>query len=383
MKKLLLIATTLTMLLPVMVFASTEADGLRSSMVKRQSRITVTSNLSADEILKEAIAYTGNSSEGDYLIYNTYYPNFNPSISESNGKITYGFNYISSAAQEKKVDERISEILKELSFTDEDDYTKIKSIHSWMRKNCEFTNEIKSSAYEQLINGKSNCRGFALVFYKLAVESGIDTRICYNESSQHEFNLCRLGGYWYIVDASQDSVLLKGSNSYWNKITENSLNNFNIENVSKTDYKYSPTVKPTEATTETKPSTEATTEKKEEPTTEAVKPIEIPTTEAIKPTTQEVKPTVPTTEAKKEEGTTVTIPNTEAKLEIKPAEKTPSKPSITRQKKYVYRIKYSSKSGAEIKMKKSKGKMYFKMRQYTKIDNNTVWSKWSNYKRIY
>jgi transglutaminase/protease-like cytokinesis protein 3 len=63
------------------------------------------------------------------------------------------------------------------------------------------------SAYSALVKGRAVCHGFATAFYRLALELDVDTRLIAgkHETASHGWNIVKLGGKYYNVDATLDA----------------------------------------------------------------------------------------------------------------------------------------------------------------------------------
>ena len=179
-------------------------------------------------------------------------------------------------------------------------YEKLKSIYDYICDNVAYGYQ-NNSAYSALINGSSSCRGYALLFYRMALDLGFDTRIIPgrvvggNYDNYHEWNIVKVGNKYYNVDANfgdnvgkaRDIYFLQGTNGvfkdgYGSLVpphvrdleydTEefNSLYPMSENAYNKKDESEVTTEKPEETTTEQEAATEDTTEDKEEPEKETL-----------------------------------------------------------------------------------------------------------------
>lgn len=89
-----------------------------------------------DVIRDEALKHTGGSKEGDYLIFQYSYMDYQFCFSTdaSQGYTTAFFRPVFSTTkeQEQRLDQEINKILTELDISDKSDYEKIKSIYDWV-----------------------------------------------------------------------------------------------------------------------------------------------------------------------------------------------------------------------------------------------------------
>ena len=192
--------------------------------------------------LSSAIDYaeihTGSSAEGDYLRYSRegYHVSISVSISDGvyDGTVKYSFFYLASAAQEQQVTDKVNQVISSLSLSGKSTEEKIRAIYGYITGHVtyDYANlyntgyKLKHSAYAALINGTSVCQGYALLFYRLCLEAGIDARIISGISfnDAHAWNIVRIGSLYYNLDSTWDSnfgndsskweYYLKGSNSF-------------------------------------------------------------------------------------------------------------------------------------------------------------------------
>ena len=66
--------------------------------------------------------------------------------------------------------------------------------------------DIKHSSYAALINKKAVCQGYASLFYRLALEAGIDARVISGDSNgPHAWNIVKIEGSYYNLDSTWDA----------------------------------------------------------------------------------------------------------------------------------------------------------------------------------
>ena len=193
-----------------------------------------------NDISNTALAHTGVSNEGDYLqkhLGRHKYGcdiKFNSTATALNFNITFTSEYHSNAAQEERVAEEVANALKDLDLDGKTDYEKIRSINDFICDRVEYDNahvyddtyKLKFSAYAALINGTAVCQGYANLFYRMALEAGIDCRIISGEAfngtsiEKHAWNIVRLGGKYYYIDVTwndgskSDKYFLVGKDSF-------------------------------------------------------------------------------------------------------------------------------------------------------------------------
>lgn len=198
----------------------------RDQMKKRTKTIVV--NVSTKEspdishkIVDGAVTHTGNPKEGDYLLWQYAGWNCSYSYSYSGGTyyitLTYTVTYYTSAAQEADVDKKIASLKSSLRLNDASmsDYQKIKAIYDYLTENVTYdydhlyddTYKRKHTAYAALIDKKAVCQGYAVLFYRMALEAGIDARYIagIGNGGPHGWNIVKLGDEYYNLDATWDA----------------------------------------------------------------------------------------------------------------------------------------------------------------------------------
>ena len=228
--------------------AKSAGENLRKGLVDRKKTIVLkykmpTAKLSnknwfsilCNDILKYTFMHTGVPEEGDsvrhvvksytskaeYLKYseNTYIT------------ITFNFTYYTTAAQESALDAQISSLKKKLALDGKSEYETVKGIYDYICNHVEYDDrkgDAKYTAYGALLNEKAACLGYAVLFYRLALEHDIDARVITGKgkSQQHAWNIVRIDGKYYNVDSTWDagcsrySYFLKGS-KYFSNHTRN------------------------------------------------------------------------------------------------------------------------------------------------------------------
>lgn len=177
------------------------------------------------ELFNGAVAHTGVGKEGDYIRwhYQGWRVNANYKTDRNGGynlNITYNMYYLSDASQESQMDQAVSNVLKSLNLSNKTDYQKIKAIYDYICSNITYDyvnlNDdsylLKHTAYAALINKTAVCQGYATLFYRLSLESGVDTRVITGDSGgPHAWNIVKLNGKYYNLDSTWDA----GSSSYF------------------------------------------------------------------------------------------------------------------------------------------------------------------------
>ena len=169
------------------------------------------------DISLAAFAHTGNPTEGDYLAVHLddimSESTYDPTTQLRQYKIQYTVEYFSTAQQEAQVDAAVSELLQSLSLDGKTDYEKIHAVYLWMCENIAYEErneeedyslyEAKNTAYAAIIQRRTGSVGFAVLFYRLMLELGIDCRIVDGYIDYKAWNMVQLEGKCYFVDASE------------------------------------------------------------------------------------------------------------------------------------------------------------------------------------
>lgn len=252
------------------------AAELRTAMKNRKKTVVLymhpTDGVDLGGVAEAAMAHTGAPTEGDYLKWQ--YAGYGASaLSWSHGgsnpqcfMITYNITgYYTDTTQEYAVDTFVTEFKNSTAIQSAtDDYEKIKAIYDWLCTNVvyDYTNlnspeyMLKHTAYAAAINHTAVCQGYAVLFYRLALECGIDARVIAGKDKgangweDHAWNIVKLGGNYYLLDATWDATkelyqkpakydwFLKGSESFTshNPGTEQDTYDYTALGVSSTNY---------------------------------------------------------------------------------------------------------------------------------------------------
>lgn len=198
---------------------------MREQLLNRAPVITV--YFVADEydeiyfksIFNEAVKHTGEPTEGDYLLWQYGGWKGGASYPPPSDKcyITFKYNmvYYTTAQQEAELDIAVDNLLASLDLEGKDDYQKICAIYDYICDNVTYDYDnlfddeytLKYSAYAALINKTSVCQGYANLFYRLALEEGIDARLIsgLGKGGPHGWNIVQMGDYYYNLDSTWDA----------------------------------------------------------------------------------------------------------------------------------------------------------------------------------
>lgn len=252
------------------------AAELRTAMKNREKTVVLymhpTDGVDLGGVAEAAMAHTGAPTEGDYLKWQ--YAGYGASaLSWSYGgsnpqcfMITYNITgYYTDTTQEYAVDTFVAEFKNSTAIQSAtDDYEKVKAIYDWLCTNVvyDYTNlnspeyMLKHTAYAAAINHTAVCQGYAVLFYRLALECGIDARVIAGKGEgangweDHAWNIVKLGGNYYLLDSTWDATkelyqkpakydwFLKGSESFTshNPGTEQDTYDYTALGVSSANY---------------------------------------------------------------------------------------------------------------------------------------------------
>ena len=178
---------------------------------------------------------------------------------------SYNISYYTTSEQETEMDAFArnfvgSDAIKKAATP----YEKVKAIYDWLCTNVVYDHTnlnspeymLKHTAYAAAINHTAVCQGYAVLFYRLALECGIDARVIAGKGKgangweDHAWNIVKLGGNYYLLDATWDATkelyqkpakydwFLKGSESFTshNPGTEQDTYDYTALGVSSSNY---------------------------------------------------------------------------------------------------------------------------------------------------
>lgn len=103
-----------------------------------------------------------------------------------------------------------------------DDYARIQAFHDYLVNHADYYNgDVKPlevfTAYGALVNGHGVCQGYAEAMRLLCHQAGIDSLLvtgrvlARGQWQNHTWNMVKIGGNYYHLDAAWDDPLVKGS----------------------------------------------------------------------------------------------------------------------------------------------------------------------------
>ena len=228
---------------------------LREQMVERKDMISFVYRIpipneglpegTAISIYDEAMQVTDDPHEGDYLKYSVRSRYASTDILDNDGeysyfRMTYQMRYLTTKEEEENLDQLVKNLISELDINNEKtkDIDKVKKVYDYLGKNVYYDHEgyqdeldqIESgaeniewvpthSAYVALTTNKSLCQGYALSMYRILKEVNVDVRfirgVGYKDDSPehaiHDYNIVKIDGKWYYIDANWGAMFKEKS----------------------------------------------------------------------------------------------------------------------------------------------------------------------------
>lgn len=224
------------------------ADYVRKQMVKRATVISVKlavgpefpkgNSSSAKRARKENIKkllrlstdywHECSPKEGDYILWNFRQYEWKE-VSLNTQTVTYrvAVKWRSGKAQEDWMDQKIPQIIQQLDLQNPNktDLQKVTQIYDYIMNTVSYDYAHYNTqagyympmytAYTALKEGSGVCQAYALIFYRLCKEIGIEARLISgnndeNDTPTHGWNIVKLGDYFYNVDATWDDETADG-----------------------------------------------------------------------------------------------------------------------------------------------------------------------------
>ncbi len=341
-------------------------EAVREAMKNRQTTINVGYQVSGQVSQEQVKAYmdeigseipfehTGEPTEGDYIRWQ--WGGWEAQAGWSyDGSVTqidfiYTETYYTTAQQEQQMDTRIPQVLDALDVDKATDYEKVKAVYDYICDNITYDYDnlnddnytLKYTAYAGLFNGTCVCQGYAVLFYRMALELDVDARLIAGDGGgPHGWNIVELGNQYYNLDstwdagASEYSWFLKCPATFVDHVRyeEFDTDEFHAAYpMASSDYDPSQEPAPTEPEpTETEPEPEETTVPTEpEETTVPTEPEETTVPTEPEETTVPTEPEETTVPTEPEETTVPTEPEeTTAPTEPEPTDPEPTEPDHT------------------------------------------------------
>lgn len=224
------------------VSPETAANQLRKAMMNRQSTVdlyisvpdfwsaTSTNNWFCVDFFP--MAYSDRLStgpyDGDYLRWS--WAGYDWHLIAGDGdQYTFRVNlrYYTTLQQERTLQSRVTALQTELGLGKLSGEAAYAAIYDYITSHVSYDNEglaaiydssqsgkdyLIFTAYGAEVNGRAVCQGYAALFYALCKKAGLPVRIV--TSTNHAWNIVKLNGKWYNVDATWDSSTASGREWY-------------------------------------------------------------------------------------------------------------------------------------------------------------------------
>lgn len=200
---------------------------VREAMKARETNFTlywmrdemITASSQIREVFTVALAHTGVPTEGDYLRWSYIKFDTNAYGEIANGMYYYTLpcvvSYYTTADQEAEVTQEIGTVMSSVGLPKQSDYETLLAIYDFICDTVTYDYEhlndstytLKYSAYAALINKTAVCQGYAALYYRLALESGIDCRLIAGRgnNANHGWVIAKVGSMYYNLDPTWDA----------------------------------------------------------------------------------------------------------------------------------------------------------------------------------
>lgn len=249
------------------------AEILRPQLIQRKQSAVVyfkAPSISKSDVIaifEKAVEHNGDPEAGDSLKWS--HGGYSCSVGKRDYgsyvevRLTYNVLYYTTAAQEAELTYEVDRVLDSLDIEGKDDYQKVCAIYDYICDNITYDFDnlhdeeylLKYTAYAAAINKTAVCQGYALLFYRLALEEGIDARLIAGTGNNeaHGWNIVKMGDYYYNLDSTWDAVMAEYSYFLLNEknFTENGTNHLRYDEyntvmfheqypIGESDYVYDP-----------------------------------------------------------------------------------------------------------------------------------------------
>lgn len=130
-------------------------------------------------------------------------------------KITYKVSAETGKKQRQALEDKVSEILNEIDFTNLTDVEKALAVHDYIASHTTYAVEPYRKdtlgnypnvydAYGCLVDNYCVCQGYAMAYMLLLNRIGITTGYATSNAANHAWNVVKIGGAWYHVDVTHD-----------------------------------------------------------------------------------------------------------------------------------------------------------------------------------
>ncbi len=150
-----------------------------------------------------------------------------PAGNYSEGTFTFEVTYYTTLEQEQELTQAVDDLIASFGFTSETtEREKADAIYDWLCANVTYDHKnledesyiLKFSAYAAMIHKTAVCEGYAVLFYRLAEECGLDARVITGDGGgPHAWNIAKLGEHYYYLDSTWDAGSTPANYEYYLK----------------------------------------------------------------------------------------------------------------------------------------------------------------------
>ena len=135
---------------------------------------------------------------------------------EVNGSLSdvtvyFSFTYNMEKEKDYKLREAMDQVIAMLNLEGKSDYEKARDIYVWIASHVTYDSSgTYNDAYSAMFERTSMCSGIAMLYYRMAITAGLDSRYVYGTAGKngtevnHAWNLIQIDGEWYSVDLTWD-----------------------------------------------------------------------------------------------------------------------------------------------------------------------------------
>ena len=161
-------------------------------------------------------AHTGKSAEGDYLDKCSLSGCTIICGTSGKGVMRITQYYNATAEQERYATETLNDAVEGLGLFGRTEFQKVLRIHDYIcgkvnydeKRATNYSDELQHTAYAALIRNRADSSGYAGLFYRMTLESGVDCRIVSGSGPNgiRYWNIVRIGDMYYNIDVTLDGL---------------------------------------------------------------------------------------------------------------------------------------------------------------------------------
>ena len=144
----------------------------------------------------------------------------------SSADLTITPAYVETKDQEAYVNNKVTQIISTVIKPGMTDYQKVAALHDWVVSNVKYDTTLKEiSDYTALLDGKTVCRGYSMLLYKLLTNAGFNSHIVLGQvvegfkfrhtAEGHAWNMVQIDGIWYFIDSTNDQLSTDTSTKFF------------------------------------------------------------------------------------------------------------------------------------------------------------------------